>query len=392
MSPPHAPTLAGRTEKIAPFYVMELAKKAEALQAAGAPVIHLSIGEPDFTAPPAVVQAVSDAARAGRTQYTPAMGIMPLREAIAEFYRSHWQINISPERIMVTAGASGALSLACCALVNAGDGVLLSDPGYPCNKHFVAAYDGEPQMVTCDAKSGFQLSDKLIREHWQANTRGILVSTPSNPTGTSVTTAEMGKILDTVRERGGFSIVDEIYLGLTYGSEPPQSALSHGDDMIITNSFSKYFNMTGWRLGWLVIPEPLVPGFEKLAQNLYICASALAQRAALACFEPDSLAIYHERHTAFRERRDYIVAALRKIGLTIPAEPDGAFYIYADISKFSDDSAAFALDILEKTHIALVPGMDFGTSDPARYVRISYATSMDNLKLAVDRLDKYLNN
>lgn len=385
------PALAERTEQIAPFFVMELVKKADQLQARGASIIHLSIGEPDFTAPPAVVHAVSEAAQSGQTKYTPAMGIMPLRQAIADFYQSHWQVDVPAERIMVTAGATAALSLACCALVNPGDGVLLADPGYPCNKNFVAAFNGEPQMIACDPDSQFQLSDHLIRQNWRSNTRGMLVSTPSNPTGTSIAATEMQRMLETVRERNGFSIVDEIYLGLTYDGSA-QTALTHGDDMIIANSFSKYFNMTGWRLGWLVIPEGLVPGFEKLAQNLYICASSLAQHAALACFEDQSLAIYRERHQAFKERRDYIVNALRSIGFLVPTEPDGAFYVYADISRFSADSMAFSLDVLENTHVAMVPGSDFGSADPKRYVRISYANSMENLKLAIERLDAYLNH
>ncbi len=382
--------LAARTEEIAPFFVMELVKRADALAASGAPIIHLSIGEPDFTAPPAVVKAVSDAAQSGQTQYTPAMGIMPLREAIAGFYESHWGVSVSPDRIMVTAGASAALSLACCALVNPGDGVLLTDPGYPCNRHFVSAFNGVPQMIECGPDQQFQMTNALVEANWTDSTRGVLVSTPSNPTGTSIAAPELERILQTVRARGGFSIIDEIYLGLTYGSDQV-SALHFGDDMVITNSFSKYFHMTGWRLGWLVIPPDMLNGFEKLAQNLYICASALAQRAALACFEEQSLQIYRERREAFRERRDYIVPALRSIGFDIPAEPSGAFYVYADISKFSDDSMAFALDVLDHAHVAMVPGADFGQADPKRYVRIGYANSMDNLQEAIDRLDKYLN-
>jgi aspartate/methionine/tyrosine aminotransferase len=384
------PALAARTETIAPFFVMELVKRADQLAAQGAPIIHLSIGEPDFTAPPPVTRAVTEAAQSGQTQYTPAMGITPLREAIAGFYDSHWGQSVSPDQIMVTAGASAALSLACCALVNPGDGVLLTDPGYPCNRHFVSAFNGVPQMIECGPDQQFQMTSEAVESNWTDITRGVLVSTPSNPTGTSIAAPELEKILNAVRARGGFSIIDEIYLGLTYG-DSQVSALHFGNDMVITNSFSKYFHMTGWRLGWLVIPPDMVSGFEKLAQNLYICASALAQRAAVACFNEESLQVYRERREAFRERRDYIVPALRSIGFEVPAEPDGAFYVYADISRFSDDSMTFALDVLDNAHVAMVPGADFGQADPKRYVRIGYANSMDNLKQAIDRLDKYLN-
>ncbi len=384
------PTLATRTGHIAPFHVMELVKQAHKLAAGGRSIIHLSIGEPDFTAAPAVVRALREAGESGRTQYTDAMGIEPLRRAIANDYRQKWQVDVDPERILITSGASAALTLACCALVNPGDGVLLADPGYPCNRHFVAAFDGIPKLIATDAAERFQLSARRVAEHWQPSTRGVLISSPANPTGTSIAHDEMGRILQTVRERGGFSIVDEIYLGLSYGDDVA-SALAHGDDMIITNSFSKYFNMTGWRLGWLVMPQEWRATFEKLAQNLYICPSALAQRAALACFEPDSQRLYDERRDEFRRRRDYLIPALQAIGFGIAAEPDGAFYVYADITRFSRDSTRFAYDVLEHAGVALVPGKDFGLHRANDFVRISYANSMDNLREAVARLDRWLN-
>ncbi len=383
------PVLANRNKHIDPFHVMELAKHALALEAAGQSVIHMTIGEPDFTAPPPVLAALHRATTAGRTQYTEAVGIRPLREAIANDYRTRWDVNVDPDRIIITAGASAALTLACAALVNPGDGVLLGDPGYPCNRHFVAAFDGEAQLIPTGPETGFQVTPELIEQYWRDNTRGVLLSSPSNPTGTSIDTSTMAAILDIVRGRGGFSIVDEIYLGLTY-QDGVQSALKHGDDMIITNSFSKYFNMTGWRLGWLVVPQEWQPAFEKLTQNLLICASTLSQHAALACFDPESQRIFEERREAFRARRDYLVPALREVGLDIPVTPDGAFYIYADISRFSDDSTAFAYDLLEKTGVALVPGKDFGRHDPNRYVRMSYANSMENLREAVRRIGDYL--
>lgn len=384
------PALASRTNHIDPFHVMELVKYANQLQESGRSIIHLSIGEPDYTAPEPVLDALNTAARAGRAKYTAAAGIAPLRQAIADDYRNKWQVEVDPDQILVTAGSSAALTLACAALVNHGDGVLLGDPGYPCNRHFIAAFDGQPQLIPTTAATRFQITQSLVESSWQDNTRGVLISSPSNPTGTSISSVEMGNILTTIRQRDAFAIVDEIYLGLTYDGDV-SSALTHGNDMVVTNSFSKYFGMTGWRLGWLVIPPDWCPGFEKLAQNLLICASALAQQAALACFEPESQAIFAQRRDEFKKRRDYLVPALREIGLEIPAEPDGAFYVYVDISRFSNDSTAFAYDLIDKKGVALVPGKDFGKLNSNRYVRISYANSMENLQEAVERIRQYLN-
>ncbi|MEZ5657505.1 MAG: pyridoxal phosphate-dependent aminotransferase [Burkholderiaceae bacterium] len=383
------PAFARRCDHVQPFLVMELVKKAAALEEDGHPVIHMSIGEPDFTAPEPVLRALHRATDAGRTQYSDAAGLSALRRAIAADYRRRYQVEIDPQRVLVTAGASGALTLACAALVNPGDGVLMSDPGYPCNRHFVAAFDGVAQTVPTGPAERFQLSPELVDAHWRGNTRGVLISTPSNPTGTSMTTEALASIIGNVRARGGFTIVDEIYIGLSYGHEPV-SALSLADDIVVANSFSKYFHMTGWRLGWLVVPPGAMPVFEKLAQNLYICPSVLAQQAALACFEPESMAVFAQRRDAFEERRNYLVPALREIGFEIPVEPDGAFYVYADISRFSDDSTRFANEVLEQTYVSIVPGADFGNSDARRYVRISYANSLENLKTAVQRLGEFV--
>lgn len=381
--------LASRTGRIDPFHVMELAKRAAALEAAGHPIIHMSIGEPDFTAPEPVVAALERAARAGHTQYTGATGLASLRQAIAKDYGERYGLDIAPSRIVVTAGASAALSLACCALVNPGDGVLMTDPSYPCNRHFVAAFDGEPQLVPVGPETRFQLDRALLEANWAPNTRGTLLASPANPTGTSIPFDELARIADAVRARGGFSIVDEIYLGLSYDGTP-RSALALGDDLIVTNSFSKYFHMTGWRLGWLVVPESLAPVFEKLSQNLYICASTLAQHAALACFDPESLAIFEARRDEFRRRRDWIVPALRGIGLDVPVMPDGAFYAWADCSAHTHDSSAFAIELLEQTGVSVVPGKDFGRHDPQRWIRLSYATSMQKMSEAIERLGRHL--
>jgi aspartate/methionine/tyrosine aminotransferase len=292
----------------------------------------MSIGEPDFKAPEPVIAALERAVRAGHTDYTSAVGIEPLRRAIAADYGHRHGLDIDPARIVVTAGASAALSLACCALVDPGAEVLLTDPSYPCNRHFVTAFDGVPVGVPVGPDTRFQMTAALLRARWTERTRGALLASPANPTGTSIPFDEMARIVDAIRERRGFALIDEIYLGLSYDA-PPRSALELGDDVIVCNSFSKYFTMTGWRLGWLVVPPSLVGAFEKLSQNLYICASSLAQHAALACFEPESLAIFEQRREAFRERRNYLVPALREVGLEVPVTPDGAFYVFADCSR-----------------------------------------------------------
>ena len=385
---PLALGLAARLDHIAPFHVMELVKKAAALEKQGRHIIHMGIGEPDFTAPPPVVAAAAQAMADGRLQYTPATGIPALREAISGHYRAVYGLDIAPSRIIVTAGASAALLLACAALVDPGTEVLMPDPSYPCNRHFVAAFDGVAKMVPSGPAERFQLSDDMVRQNWGALTRGVLLASPSNPTGTSITHEELGKIVKTVRARNGFTIVDEIYQGLSYEAEP-FSALSLGDDIVVINSFSKYFNMTGWRLGWLVVPEQMVPAIEKLAQNLFICPSSIAQHAGVACFLPESIAIYEERKAEFRRRRDYIVPALRELGFKVPVMPDGAFYVYADCSGLSDDADRLTIELLEEAGVVLVPGLDFGPHTEHNYIRLSYATSIENLQEAVARMRRF---
>lgn len=382
--------LASRLSHIEPFYVMECAKAASELArspaCADSPMVFLNIGEPDFTAPPIVQDAAERAMRAGRTQYTDATGLQPLRERIARWYGERFGLDIAPQRIVVTAGASAALQLACLALVERDDEVLLPDPSYPCNRHFVAAAEGVPVLLPSGPRQRFQLTADEVEAAWTARTRGVLLASPSNPTGTSIDPAEMGRIVDVVRARGGFTIVDEIYLGLSYDERYGHSALAHGDDVISINSFSKYFSMTGWRLGWLVLPEALVPAVERLAQNLYICPSTVAQHAALACFEPEAIAEYERRRGEFRARRDFLVPALATLGLPVPVLPDGAFYAWADCSRHSASSWDFCFDLMRRAHVAVTPGRDFGRQGSERYIRLSYASSMDRLHLAVERL------
>ncbi|WP_151445686.1 pyridoxal phosphate-dependent aminotransferase [Lacisediminimonas profundi] len=382
------PELAGRLQNIAPFHVMELAKMAAALEADGRSIINMGIGEPDFTAAPDVIAAAAHAMADGRMQYTPANGIPALRQAISHYYLKHYQVQVDPSRIVVTAGASAALLLACAALVEPGTEVLMPDPCYPCNRHFVAAFDGVAKLVACGPSKRFQLTASDVEQHWTPATRGVLLASPSNPTGTSIPDGELRSIVEAVRARNGFTIVDEIYQGLSY-DHPPVTALSLGEDVIVINSFSKYFNMTGWRLGWLVVPPWMVEQIEKLAQNFFICASSIAQHAAVACFTRDSLDLHEERRNEFQRRRDYLVPALKELGFDVPVMPDGAFYVYADCSRWSDDADRLSIELLNEAGVVLVPGLDFGPSTASRYLRISYATSMENLYAAVARMKAF---
>jgi aspartate/methionine/tyrosine aminotransferase len=394
--------LAKRLDHIDPFYVMECAKAAAALARSpacdpalgGEPMIFLNVGEPDFTAPPLVQEAAERAIRAGRSQYTDACGLPALRERISQWYTTRFGLSVAPQRIVVTAGASAALQLACLALINRDDEVLLPDPSYPCNRHFVAAADGVPVLLPAGAAERFQLSAAGVATAWTGRTRGVLLASPSNPTGTSIEAAEMARIVHEVSARGGFTMVDEIYLGLSFDERYSHSALSHSDQVVSINSFSKYFNMTGWRLGWLVVPEDMVSAVEKLAQNLYICASSVAQHAALACFEAESIAEYERRRVQFKARRDFLVPALNSMGLTVPVMPDGAFYAWADCSAHADMKAGGSWDfcdhLLQRAHVAITPGRDFGRAETARFMRLSYANSMAQLEEAVHRLRRVL--
>ncbi|MBB1626133.1 pyridoxal phosphate-dependent aminotransferase [Achromobacter sp. UMC71] len=383
------PRLATRTHDFLTFQVVELFKQAQALQAAGKDIISLGIGEPDFTAPPQVVEALQRAAQAGQSGYSAPAGLMPLREAIAQFYHDQFGATINPKRVIVTAGASGALTLACAALVNTGGEVLMPDPSYPANSNFVLAAGGRPRLIPSSADKRFQLSAQDVADHWTDATQGVLVASPSNPTGTSIDHGELARLLAQVRARNGFAIVDEIYLGLSYEGQP-RSALTLDDDIIVINSFSKYFHMTGWRLGWMIVPEDMVAPVEKIAASLAICAPTLAQHAALACFSADALRTFEHRREAFKQRRDYLLPEFERLGLKVPVKPDGAFYIYADISDLGTDSASFSQRLLLEAGVAAVPGLDFGPAHGHHTMRFSYATGLDRLEEAIARMGKLL--
>lgn len=374
---------ASRLRGIEPFQVMEVLARARALEAEGRSIVHMEIGEPDFPTVDRIIQAGVQALNAGYTHYLPALGLDALRAAIADSYPSGARPD--PARIVVTPGASGALTLTLAALIDPGDRVLLTDPGYPCNRHFVRLFEGEPGAIQVGPETGYQLTADLIERHWTPRTVAVIVSSPSNPTGTLVADAEMTRIVDTVARLGGALIVDEIYHGLTYGFDAT-SVLAHSSDVFVVNSFSKYYGMTGWRLGWLVAPETYLPAAEKLAQNVFIAASTPAQYAALQAFAPEVHVELERRRGVFRERRDYLLPALRKLGFDIPVTPQGAFYIYADCSRFTSDSSAFALDLLNRAGVAITPGKDFGNYQSNRYVRFSYATARENLEEGIGRM------
>lgn len=390
---------SSRAERIDPFYVMEVAKAAQAMarEVAGTsePMIFLNIGEPDFTAPPLVQEAAAKAVRDGATQYTNALGMDALRERISGWYQSRFGVDVPARRIVVTAGASAALHLACLTLIERGDEILMPDPSYPCNRHFVSAAEGRAVLVPTTAAERYQLSSDKVQAAWTDKTRGVLLASPSNPTGTSIAPAELRRIHEVVQSRGGVTMIDEIYLGLSYEEEFGHTALAIDEHIISINSFSKYFNMTGWRLGWMVVPDAMVPVVERLAQNLFICASTVSQQAALACFEAESIAEYERRRAEFKARRDYFIPALQSLGLSVPVMPDGAFYAWADCTDAAQrlgvqGSWDFALEVMRRAHVAITPGRDFGSFEPERFVRFSTANSMEQLQESVARLRKLL--
>ncbi|ACF53179.1 pyridoxal phosphate-dependent aminotransferase [Stenotrophomonas maltophilia] len=386
---PHTPGYSRRSHEIAPFHVMSLLARAQALEQAGHDVIHLEIGEPDFTTAEPVVRAGQAALAAGHTRYTAARGLPALRQAISGFYRSHYGLDIDPERILVTPGGSGALLLASSLLVDPGRHWLLADPGYPCNRHFLRLVEGGAQLVPVGPDTAYQLTPSLVEQHWNADSVGALVASPANPTGTVLSADELAALSKALQARGGHLVVDEIYHGLTYGLDAA-SVLQVDDNAFVLNSFSKYFGMTGWRLGWLVAPPAAVPDLEKLAQNLYISASSIAQHAALACFSAESMAIFEQRRQAFQQRRDFLLPALRELGFRIDVEPQGAFYLYADVSAFTDDAQAFCNHFLETEHVAFTPGLDFGFHRANQHVRLAYTQEVPRLQEAVARIARGL--
>ena len=391
---------ADRVSKIRPFHVMALLGEAKRLEADGLDIIHMEVGEPDFPTPVPITEAGIRALSAGRTKYTPACGLPQLRESIAGYYQQFYKVQVDPRQVVVTQGGSGALGLLTALLFNPGDGVLLTDPGYPCNSNFLHLLGAVPQSVPVGEKDKFQLSVQLVKQYWQPNTRGALIASPSNPTGTLLPFDELVEIQRFISQRNGVLLVDEIYQGLTYGSalsDATADALGvttamalQAEDTFVINSFSKYFGMTGWRLGWLVAPDRSLPALDRMAQNFFISAPTMAQFAALEAFNPQTTRILESQRREMERRRDFLLGALPSLGFRVPVRPEGAFYVYADISLIAADSYQFCLDLLKHSGVAITPGLDFGDNHPEKYVRFAYTASIDRLKEAIDRIAKFI--
>jgi aspartate/methionine/tyrosine aminotransferase len=382
---PAALSAARRAAEIQPFVVMDVLARAHALEAAGRRVIHMEIGEPDFTAAPQVVEAAVKALRDGRSAYTAALGLPALREAIAAHYSSAFSRRASASNVAITTGGSGGLLLTLALYVNPGDEFLVPDPGYPAYRHMVRAFEGRARALKLSAAADFQPTLAQLRAAWGRRTRGLILGSPSNPTGTLIASEELQAIARFVASRRGVLVIDEIYQGLVYGT-PATTALGLPGEVVVINSFSKYFCMTGWRLGWVVLPQKRVRDFEKLAQHLHICAPAVAQHAALACFSPDSLQTFENRRLEFQRRRDFLVPALERAGLQIPARPAGAFYVYA---RCPVGARRFAFELLEREGVAATPGIDFGAHETKRFVRFAYTRAMADLEEAAVRLKRF---
>lgn len=382
--------LANRTAEIAPFYVMELLRRAKQLEAQGRDIIHMEIGEPDFATPQAIVDAGAKQLKTGTVKYTSAAGLPELREKIADYYQSHYAVSVKKENIFITPGASGAFLLALAASVNPGDALLMADPCYPCNSNFIKLFNGLAVTLPVGASTGYQLTAELIEQNWDSSTKGVLIASPSNPTGTLIEPEAFAHCIYAVNDRGGCFYSDEIYHGLVYGKQAP-TALKFSSNVFVINSFSKFFGMTGWRIGWLIVPDEFVETTEKLAQNMFISAPTLSQYAALAAFDEQTLAELEGRRAEFADRRDFLYNALIKLGFEIAAKPDGAFYIYANCAKFSGDSYQFAVDLLEAEGVAVTPGKDFGNFQAHQHLRFAYTTSIERMAVAVQRLERFVN-
>ncbi len=380
--------LAKRLDNIEPFYVVQVITRAIELEAQGKSIINLAVGEPDFPTPQPIVDAAVAALKSDRMRYSPSLGSDALRQALSNWYQSRYAVDVPAERIAVTSGASGALLLTMGMVISEGDEVLMPDPSYPCNRHFVSTMGGSARLIPVGAETDYQLTSLLVEQNWTERTVGVMVASPSNPTGTLMDHDELQKIVEFVRGRGGVVIVDEIYHGLSYDGQV-RTALDISDDVFVINSFSKYFAMTGWRLGWAVMPEGYVEHFEKLAQNLYISNSDVAQRAALSAFDLETIEEAEKNRSRYKEQRDFLLPALRDLGFKIPVEPSGAFYIYADCTNFTNDSYSFSHDVLEKAGVAIAPGLDFGDHRANEHVRFSYPKPIPVLQEGIRRLKEF---
>ncbi|MCK5120967.1 MAG: pyridoxal phosphate-dependent aminotransferase [Methylococcales bacterium] len=381
--------IAQRMQGFSPFYVMALMQRAKELEAQGRDIIHMEIGEPDFPTPEGIVNAGRQLIRTGEVKYTAAAGLPALRKKIADFYQQTYGVKVAAERIFITPGASGAFLLALGVSLNPDEEILMADPCYPCNNNFVKLFGGRTAFIDVDETTSYQLSAELIKQNWRDNSRGVLIASPSNPTGTLISKVELQHAIKQTHELGGHFFSDEIYHGLVYGKQA-NSALEFSDDVFVINSFSKYFAMTGWRIGWLVVPESFIEPVERLAQNIFISTATHSQYAALAAFTASNLLELEKRKQELEKRRDYLYQQLLRLGFVIKVKPEGAFYIYADCSRFTDDSFQFAKDLLEQEGVAVTPGKDFGKNAANCHIRFAYTASIDKMAAAIERLERFL--
>lgn len=373
---------------------MQLMERAKSLEARGLKVVHFEVGEPDFDTAAPIIAAGHEALACGHTKYTLALGTSELRERIARYYLESAGVRVDPERVVVTSGASGGLLLLAGLLLNPGDELLMPDPGYPCNEVFLGLVNAVPRRIDVQASNGFQVTPEGLLRAWSERSRGLLLGSPANPTGALVQKDRLAALIDLVHQRHGLFLLDEIYQGLIYGDVDDQAGyrtgLSVNQDIFVLNSFSKYFGMTGWRLGWMVIPDAYVDGVTRLAQNLFISPSSIAQHAALAAFEPEAMAIHEQRRQRFGRRRDQLAAGLRRLGLEVPVDPQGAFYLYVDVSSTGMDSETFCWRLIDEYQVAVTPGMDFGSHHADRYVRFAYTTAEEDIDLGIARIAEAL--
>lgn len=369
---------------ITSFLVMDILERAQAIEAAGHRVIHLEIGEPDFDIPECVKEAAQKAVAEGRTHYTHSLGIRELREALCALYADEYGVKISPERILVAGGTSPAMLLAFGVLARPGKHMLLTDPAYACYPNFLRFTGLTPRYVAVDEADGFQWTPERVWDSVSEDTAAILLNSPANPTGTLLS----DDALETACACGAPVVSDEIYHGLTYGG-PARSALQFSDDALVLNGFSKRFAMTGLRLGYLIAPPSLMPLLQKLQQNLFICASSVAQWAGLAALSPDGLAAAEAMRQTYDARRKVLLAGLSRLGLSPRVEPTGAFYVFVRADHLHPNSLALAYDILEKAHVGVTPGIDFGPGGEG-HLRFSYANSLENIEEGLARLERYI--
>lgn len=383
--------ISDRMSDIKPFHVMKILARARQLESEGHNIIHMEVGEPDFDTPPAITQAGISALQQGYTHYTPATGLPRLKQVIADYYRSAYAVEVSPSRVIITPGSSGALQLLMSTLINPGEAVLLTDPGYPCNRHFVRLVEGEPISVPVSYETGFQINKEVAEQYWQENVRAVMLASPSNPTGSTITLDEVKQLAGFLDNKDAYLIMDEIYQGLNYGEESITALQANIENLFVVNSFSKFFGMTGWRLGWMIVPDEFADPVDRLAQNIFLAPQTMAQHAAMEAFKPETLNLLRQRRDEFLRRRDFLLPAMQALGFKLRHTPQGAFYLYMDCSALTNDSYMFSVELLEKAGVAITPGLDFGTNQPEKYVRFAFTTAIENLKEGVRRIEDFLN-